>query len=154
MGVLLNQFNTQPAFRDDLWRYHGQLYQILNFRSRRTRIENLFSSKLSLWSLFILVRAVSVLWCVLKPDWNSSRILFDLRKQFICTEMIFSCIAHHHPGCVSLVRVLQQLFWRHLGRCLFSIFMTWNTVERRFETAVGTESIQEVEELHSSVNVI
>lgn len=60
-------------------------------RSKRIRIETLFSSEFSLRSLIILVRAVSLLWCFLKPNWNSSRML-SLRKEFICTETVFSSI--------------------------------------------------------------
>lgn len=120
--------------------------------------------------VIILVRVTSVLWFLLKSDWNSPRILFSLEREFICTEKIISSIlqmngrlgiglcsswsVHYCLGWVSLLGVLEQLIWRHLGRCLIDDkemiqYSLEHLLKHPLKNALGTVSLHELEELHS-----
>ena len=92
----LNHFNACPWI--PIWfcrrsmRLLWSMVSNVALRSSKTSIEMQPWSQAKNKSFSILTSAVSVLWWGLKPDWNSSRMLFSCKNVHIWADTTFSNI--------------------------------------------------------------
>ena len=84
-------------------------------RSSRTKTETLRASVFRRISFVTLIRAVSVLWWGLKPDWKVSKALLDRRKSESCWYTTFS---RTMPG----LPVFRHYYWT----CSVRVWVFWN----------------------------